>query len=253
MPVHDDLIGCNFGLWKVIEQAEDYIQPATGWHKRRYLCECGCENHTRRLVLESHLKNGKSTNCGCIRKTSLSKSNTTNKKKYNKYNLTGEYGIGYTSKGDEFYFDLEDYEKIRCYCWTENRKGYIVTNSNGKEISLHALVMNRVDEASDNKEIDHINGNESRNDNRKSNLRVCSRSNNAMNRGLQSNNKSNYTGVYYDKNLCKYKAYITINKKQIYLGIFSNKKDAIKVRKEAEDEYFGEYSYENSQNKRRNK
>ena len=71
-----------------------------------------------------------------------------------------------------------------------------------------------------------------------------------MNRGLQSNNKTNFTGVYYDKNLGKYKAYITVNKKQIYLGIYVDINDAVKVRKEAEEKYFGEYSYENSQHRK---
>ena len=37
-------------------------------------------------------------------------------KKYNTYDLSGEYGIGYTSKGEEFYFDLDDYDKIKDYC-----------------------------------------------------------------------------------------------------------------------------------------
>lgn len=85
MPVHDDLTNHRFGLWKVIERADDYIQPTTGWHKRRYLCECGCEEHTRRIVLETHLKNGQSTNCGCVRKRNLSQFNRDTKKKYNSY------------------------------------------------------------------------------------------------------------------------------------------------------------------------
>lgn len=37
-------------------------------------------------------------------------------KRYNRYDLTGEYGIGYTNQGVEFYFDLEDYDKIKEYC-----------------------------------------------------------------------------------------------------------------------------------------
>ena len=249
MPVHDDLINRQFGLWKVIDKAEDYIQPATGWHKRRFLCECSCENHTQRVVLESHLKNGSSTNCGCIRKSNLSKSNSINKKKFNKYDLSNSYGIGYMSNGEEFYFDLEDYDKIKNYYWNQNSKGYVVTNDKGKEIALHILVLDRVD-VIDYEEIDHIGGKETRNDARKGNLRICRHSENMMNRGLQSNNKTNFTGVYYDKNLGKYKVYITVNKKQIYLGIYVDINDAVKVRKEAEEKYFGEYSYENSQHRK---
>lgn len=249
MPVHDDLINRQFGLWKVIDKAEDYIQPSTGWHKKRYLCECSCEKHTQRMVLESHLKNGKSTNCGCVRKITLARSNKINKKKYNKYDLSGAYGIGYASKGEEFYFDLEDYDKIKDYYWYKNKKGYIVTvNTENQEIALHILVLGRLG-LCDGKEVDHIGGRSTRNDARKNNLRVCSHSENMMNRGLQINNKTNYTGIYYDKNFGKYKAYITVDKKQIYLGIYNDIKEAIKVRKEAEEKYFGEYSYEYSQKK----
>lgn len=47
-------------------------------------------------------------------------------KKYNKY-LTdledehGLYGIGYCSNsGTEFYFDMQDYDVIKDYCWFEH-------------------------------------------------------------------------------------------------------------------------------------
>ena len=251
MPVHDDLINCQFGLWKVIDKAKDYIQPSTGWHRKRYLCECSCENHTKRIVLENHLKNGTSTNCGCVRKLNLAKSNKVNKKKYNIYDLSGSYGVGFTSSGEEFYFDLEDYDKIKNYYWYKNSEDYIVTNDNGTEIDLHVLIMNRLN-ASDGQEIDHIGGNTTRNDARKCNLRICSHSENMMNRGLQSNNKTNYTGVYYDKKAKKYKSYITVNKKQIYLGLYQDINDAIEIRKEAEQKYFQKYSYDNSQKERMN-
>ena len=37
-------------------------------------------------------------------------------KKYNRYDLSGEYGIGWTTNTNHvFYFDLEDYEKIKDY------------------------------------------------------------------------------------------------------------------------------------------
>ena len=36
----------------------------------------------------------------------------------NKYDLSGEYGIGWTHNTEhEFYFDLEDYDIIKYYCW----------------------------------------------------------------------------------------------------------------------------------------
>ena len=65
-------------------------------------------------------------------------------KRHNKYDLSGEYGIGYTSKGEEFYFDLEDYDKIYPYCWvvSSSTKTIVARNpETGKLIALHRLVM----------------------------------------------------------------------------------------------------------------
>lgn len=33
--------------------------------------------------------------------------------KHNTYDLSGDFGIGYTDKGEKFYFDISDYEKIK--------------------------------------------------------------------------------------------------------------------------------------------
>ena len=47
-------------------------------------------------------------------------------RKYNTYDLSGDYGIGYTEEGNEFSFDLEDYDKIKNYYWNIDNKGYIL-------------------------------------------------------------------------------------------------------------------------------
>ena len=81
--------------------------------------------------------------------------------------MEGEYGIGYTSKGEEFYFDLEDYDLIKNYCWYKTFYGYLATRERGskKHIFLHKIIL-RYQNQSKN-DIDHINGNKA--DNRKSN------------------------------------------------------------------------------------
>ena len=58
-----------------------------------------------------------------------------------------------------------------------------------------------------------------------------------------SNNTSGITGVYWKKDRNKWGARIVVNGKCIYLGYFANKEDAIKIRKEAEIKYFGEYRF----------
>ena len=129
--------------------------------------------------------------------------------------------------------DLDDIEKIKNYKWSLKGNGYIATGHNG--LLLHKLITNT------NKDeiVDHINRNKL--DNRKCNLRICTYSQNQMNKCVQSNNKSGYTGVRWDKRAKKWKVQITVNKKQLHLGYYNDIEEAIKVRKKAEIEYFGEY------------
>lgn len=84
----------------------------------------------------------------------------------NKFNLTGEYGIVYTSKGKEFYFDLDDYDKIKDRCWYINSHNFVVNKTSKEFVMLHRLVM----AAKNGEYVDHIN--HSRIDNRKRNLRI---------------------------------------------------------------------------------
>ena len=82
-------------------------------------------------------------------------------------------------------------------------------------------------------------------DNRKQNLKIITYSQDNMGKRMQSNNTSGHTGVSWSKQHKKWEAYITINKHRKHLGIFKYQSDAIKARKEAEEKYFGEYSYDN--------
>jgi len=82
--------------------------------------------------------------------------------------------------------------------------------------------------------IDHINGNPS--DDRIENLKEVTRIENARNMKRFASNKSGHQGVYQIKKE-KWQAYITVNQKQIHLGFFKKKEDAIVARKEAETKY----------------
>ena len=114
-------------------------------------------------------------------------------KKRNSYNLTGEYGVGYTvDSGKEFYFDLEDYEKIKNYCWSDYDTNYIQTQIEGKRILFHQFITDFKYPI-----IDHANRNG--HDNRKENLRPASHSENMRNTTLSKNNKSGFTGVTFCK------------------------------------------------------
>lgn len=166
-------------------------------------------------------------------------------KKYNQYNLTGDYGIGYCSNNSiEFYFDLEDYDLIKDYTWRINSAGYIVTsikNSNTcEEIRLHRLIYNQKQSISDEIIIDHKNRNKQ--DCRKENLRIATKSTNAQNSKKRNDNTSGIIGVIYSKRDKTYCASVKINGKRIELKRSKDIEDCIKARLQAEKEYYGEFA-----------
>ena len=233
-----DLTGQKFYKLTVIKRAEDYITPK-GRHYVQWMCKCDCGNEA--IVLGDNLKKGHSKSCGCHNIEMI----IARSKKYNTYNLTGEYGIGYTSKGEEFYFDLEDYDLIKDYCWCINNDGYVVTYpSNSKKIlTLHRLIMG-LPSLREVPNIDHKNK-DAKYDNRKSNLRIATYSQNNMNKGVRSDNTSGVTGVRWSERDKKWYVEISANKER-HRKSFADFEDAIKQRKEWEEEFFGEFSYDNS-------
>ena len=249
----NDLTGQRFGRLVVVSRnlEKEQEMKSKGIRGTWWNCICDCGNHkiaSRRLLMS-----GNTTSCGCYQKEKQRESGIKKSKKYNKYDLLSEeYGIGYIEQNELFLFDKDDYDLIKKYYWSYDRRGYLksCTNTDNKEIFLHRLVMGVNDS---NIIIDHIvhpNGNEHKLDNRKKNLRIADCTINNINKDLQKNNKSGVRGVYWDKHIQRWRAIIAINNKRINLGCF--KKDefekAVQVRKEAEEKYFGEYRYEVSQN-----
>ena len=220
--VRTDLTGLRFGRLVVIEQAEDYISPR-GRHDANWLCRCDCGNY--KTARTSDLKSGRTTSC----------------RRCNTYDLSGEYGICTMANDRKFFFDLEDYDLISQYCWADKGNGGYITGSAGKykKVYLHRLLMN----PDKGYVVDHING--LKYDNRKSNLRVCTQHQNNFNMPLKCTNTSGCTGVGKMRN--KWRARITVNKKEINLGYYDDFEDAVKARKAAEEKYFGEYAYDASQ------
>lgn len=174
----------------VVKRAEDYVDK-NGRHYIQWWCKCSCGNPDLVKVRDGNLMHGSVRSCGC-----LNKENSKLLKKYNKYDLSGEYGIGWTTNtNEEFYFDLEDYDKIKDYCWREhhpsNNYRRIETDLSGhKKIFLHQLITGY-------KLCDHKNHNTF--DNRKENLREATHRENIRNKSKSANNKSGFIGVSWDK------------------------------------------------------
>lgn len=166
----------------------------------------------------------------------------------NMYDLSGKHGVGYTNIHNlPFYFDLEDYDKIKEYTWHINAYGYIASSTFKRQLGLtknilfHRLILNPPDEM----HIDHYN--HVKFDNRKFNLRICNNQENSQNTTLRSTNKSGVKGVFWNKDRNKWEAYITVHGKKINLGRHLNKDDAILVRKNAEFQYFGSFNFDENQ------
>jgi len=93
--------------------------------------------------------------------------------------------------------------------------------------------------------IDHINC--VTDDNRIANLREATNSQNQMNRKGFKNNKSGYKGVSFHKKANKWKAQISINNVNTYLGSFDNKEDAAEAYRKASALLHGDFAYSNVQ------
>lgn len=223
-----DLINEKIGRLLVLKEVSRGRNGGSTW-----LCICDCGNE--KLVTTQTLLSNHTTSCGC--KLEEHRKNIGNiSRKDNIYDMDGEYGICFTEDREEFFiFDKEDYNKIKDYYWSFTNNYFRCISING--VSVHRMIM----EASNRWDIvDHINQNTK--DNRKSNLRICTQSNNLMNRGLQKNNISGFVGVAFNKRRKRWRSRIKINGKEIHLGWFAEKEDAISARDVAEKKYFGEYA-----------
>lgn len=242
-----DLVGERFGRLVVKSKAEDKIDANSGKHKSQWYCDCDCGTKNK-IILGSALTSGSIKSCGCLHRevaSETAKTKISHGKKYNNYDLSGEYGIGYDSNNNKFFFDLEDYNLLKDICWHQNSRGYFIghiVGDNSKEIKMHRLILG----LSNNLDFvcDHIYS-DRKYDNRKQNLRITEQKHNTKNRIRQSNNTSGKTGVSWRKDINKWVAYIKINNEQIYLGSYNDIQDAINVRINAEKKYFGEYRVKN--------
>ncbi len=126
------------------------------------------------------------------------------------------------TQGKYTQIDNEDYRFLMNFNWgaykRNNRFCAEATIRTGKQIhnfSISRLLMN----FPINKSVDHINGDTL--DNRKLNLRICTHAENMRNRKLCITNKSGVKGVFRDKKDNKWRASISFNNKNIYLGLFN--------------------------------
>lgn len=141
--------------------------------------------------------------------------------------------------GKKFYVDADDYDKfVDGYSFYSNH-GYVHYSSCKDGLNskiLHRLIMGEPE----GMDVDHIDGDSL--NNRKSNLRICTHQQNGMNQKIRNTNKSGVKGVSRDNHRNMWRADICVDGKNLSLGRFKNFDEAVRVRKEAEIKYFGEFN-----------
>ncbi len=139
--------------------------------------------------------------------------------------------------------DDEDYETLsqhRWYAQSVKDGFYAARRSNGRILLLHRVLMGEPE----GKVVDHINGNTL--DNRKENLRVCSHSQNIMNKAKgKIKTSSQYKGVSWAPRERKWRANIMINRKAKSLGYFNTEIEAAEAYKAGAEFHFGQYAVHN--------
>lgn len=222
-----DLTGQKFGRLTVIEKMPEKKNRKIIW---KCLCDCGSGKEV--YTTSGNLSSGNTQSCGCLQKE---KAASNCKKDFNRYIIHKDYYEIFDERGNSFYIDLEDFEKVSEYRWYLTKHGYWGAHIPGtrKRLMLHRFLC-----PTDSYLVDHANHN--KNDNRKNNLRPATALENNRNHKINSLNKSGFIGVSY--NGSSWIVNINMNNKTKYLGSFKNKEEAIKARLEAEAKYFGEFA-----------
>lgn len=157
-----------------------------------------------------------------------------------------------TMAGIAFQIDEEDQHILELLPKTFiDSAGYVRTRFSGSRseqgILLHRLIL----KCPEGLVVDHINHDKL--DNRKSNLRICTRANNNKNikKPTIPNATSQYKGVRWHKVDEKWAARIQVNKNSIWLGNFDSEIAAAERYDDAAAHYHGEYAFFNFPNRSR--
>lgn len=264
-----DIVGKNFGRWTVLDR---YV--LNDKRERKWLCKCQCGNEN--WVVERSLKSKNSMSCGCLRRerafevlskdisgqvfgdlTAVERSGTQSKNggviwickcscgntyqtvatllitgkrtncggKIHRKNFTASDITGQKFNRLTALYATEARDKkgsvmwhCRCECGNEldvsyNRLLYCSVKSCGCKKLEHSKALSSM--------LTHVDG---------TSLNLI------RSEKIPSNNTTGTKGVYLIRG--KYVAKITFQKKTYSLGSFSDKNEAIKVRKEAEDTIF---------------
>lgn len=211
-----DLTGQRFEKLCIICRAENTRRGTAQW-----LCQCDCGN--RIVVRGDQIRNGHSQSCGCLQKEITIKNFTIHGKRN-----TRLYTI---------------WDNMKRRCGNESATEY--ENYGGRGIFVDDIWINdfqafydwsMANGYADDLTIDRIDNDKGYSPD---NCKWSTISEQSKNKRVRNNNTSGHAGISLHKRTGKWHAYIWDNQIRIHLGYFSDIKDAIAAREEAETKYWG--------------
>ncbi len=127
-----------------------------------------------------------------------------------------------------------------CAHWSpETNSFYAMRGESNRAIYMHRFILNCHSKTwGDHKNHDTL-------DNRRENLRNASPTQNHANRRIYSTSTSGFKGVSWNKNARKWMAYIKIEKRRKYLGLFTSANEAARAYDAEAKDLFGEFAHLN--------
>lgn len=135
-----------------------------------------------------------------------------------------------------------DLTRVSWHSLPSGKNFYAANRRNHKTTLMHRVILERIigrgllsDEYAD-----HIDGNGL--NNRRSNIRLATASQNSMNQKRNTQNTTGFKGVSFSKEKQLFRANITVQKRTKHLGYFRTAEEAHEAYKNAATIYFGEFA-----------
>ena len=148
------------------------------------------------------------------------------------------------TQGHSAIVDADDYERLSQWKWCtmtsrggpRAKRAYRDENGKQQTMLMHRFIMGAIGADV----VDHINHDTL--DNRKANLRVCSRLENQRNSTSRKKSTSKYLGVDWVRRNQKWRARIQTDNGALHIGVFATEFEAARAYDVKAAEHFGEFA-----------
>jgi hypothetical protein len=139
--------------------------------------------------------------------------------------------------------DDADFENVNQHKWSYHHTGYAMRQVRvrpGRGGQKNEWLHRRLMQPGEGLEVDHINHNKL--DNRRANLRVCTKQQNRQNRKAYKGTSSGFKGVTWNTREQKWYVKISVNGQRKHIGVFDSAEDAARAYDVAAREHFGAFA-----------